>query len=68
MLVRWYLNGSGKFDTHLFIRRFGMVLRPYFLGRAFGKSRYLNGWLSLCGQQLMLGFLLWTILCLGVSL
>ena len=50
MLVRWYLNGSGKFDTHLFIRRFGMVLRPYFLGRAFGKSRYLNGWLSLCGQ------------------
>ena len=30
-------------------------------GRGFGKSRFLRGWLSSCGPQPMVGFLLWII-------
>ena len=35
-------------------------------GRAFGNIRFLSEWLSFCGQLLMVGFLLWIILCLGL--
>ena len=33
----WSLNGSGKFDTYLFIIRFKMLLFLFSLRRAFGK-------------------------------
>ena len=31
------------------------------LGRVFRKSRFLKGWLSSCGLQLMVGYLPWII-------
>ena len=39
-----------------FIIRFKMQLLPLFPGREFGKSRFLKGWLFLCGQQPMIRF------------
>ena len=45
--------------------RFKVLLLPVFLGRVFGKLRFLKGWLSFCGQQFIVGSL---ISCLGVSL
>ena len=45
-----------------------MLLSPSFLGRVFGKERFLKVFLSLCGQQLYVGFSLWMALWEGVSL
>ena len=46
----WDLNGSGSLIFGPFIIRFEMQLLPLFLGREFGKLRFLKGWLFLCGQ------------------
>ena len=40
----------------IFIIRFEMQLLLFSLERAFGKLRFLKGWLFLCGQQLMVIF------------
>lgn len=45
-----------------FTKRFGMLLSPSFLGRVFEKERFLKVFLSLCGQQLYVGFSLWMAL------
>ena len=58
--------GSSIFG--LFIIRFEMQLLPLYLGRAFGKPRFLKGWLFSRGQQLMVRFLLWITLCFVVAL
>ena len=58
--------GSSIFG--LFIIRFKMQLLPLSLGRAFGKLRFLKGWLFSCGQQLMVRFLPWITLCFVVAL
>ena len=42
--------------------RFEMQLLLLSLGKPFGKQRFLKGWRSLCGQQLMVKSLLWIIL------
>ena len=39
----------GSLILGLFIIRFEMQLLPLSLGRAFGKLRFLKGWLFLCG-------------------
>ena len=57
---------SSIFD--LFIIRFKMQLLPLSLGRAFGKPRFLKGWLFSRGQQLMVRFLPWITLCFMVAL
>ena len=44
------------------------VLRTLgFLGRVFGKLRFLSEWLSSCGQLLTIGFSRWIISGLGVA-
>ena len=50
------LMAVGSLILGPFIIRFLMQLPPPFLGRVFGKLRFLKGWLSLCGQQLMVRF------------
>ena len=50
------LMAVGSLIHDLSIIRFVMQLPPPFLGRVFGKLRFLKGWLSLCGQQLMVRF------------
>ena len=40
----------------LFIIRFEMQLLTLYLGREFGKLRFLKGWIFLCGQQSMVRF------------
>ena len=44
----------GSLRLGFFIIRFEMQLLPLSLGRAFGKLRFLKGWLFLCGQILTL--------------
>ena len=46
----------GSLIFGLFIIRFEMQLLLLSLGRAFGKLRFLKGWHSLRGQQLMFRF------------
>ena len=48
--------------------RFGVLRILCFLGRVFGNQRFLSEWLSFCGQLLMIGFSLWIVSCLGVTL
>ena len=47
------LNGNGKFDIRSYYSpitiRFGVHLSPIFLGRMFGKLKFLRGWHFLCG-------------------
>ena len=50
------LMAVGILMLGLSIIRFVMQLPPPSLGRVFGKSRFLKGWLFLCGQQLMVRF------------
>ena len=51
-----YLMEVGSLIFGLFIIRFEMQLLLLSLGRAFGKLRFLKGWHSLRGQQLMFRF------------
>ena len=64
----WCLKEDGKFDTQSFNHAIRGVRILCFLGRVFGNQRFLSEWLSLCGQLLMVGFLLWIISYLGVIL
>ena len=50
------LMAMGSLILGPFIIRFEMQLLPLFLGREFGKLRFLKGWLFLCGQQPMVRF------------
>ena len=50
------LMAVGSLMLGLSIIRFVSQLPPPFLGRVFGKLRFLKGWLFLCGQQLMVRF------------
>ena len=59
--LRWCLRGSGKFDICTHYRKLG-ILTPHFLGRVSGSLKFLGELLSLCGQLLGIGYLLWTIL------
>ena len=43
--------------------RFEMQLLLLSLGKPFGKQRFLKGWHSLCGQQLMVRSVFWITLC-----
>ena len=64
----WCLNGMVSLIFGPFTIRLGVLLSLASLGRVFGKSRFLKGWLSSCGLQLMVGYLPWIIWCSRVSL
>ena len=53
----WGINGSRKFDTRSFYHKNWMSLLPFSLERAFGKQRFLKGWLFSCEQLLIARFL-----------
>ena len=55
------LMGMVNLIFGLFIRSSGAHLSLVSLGKGFGKSRFLKGWLSSCGSLPMVGFLPWTI-------
>ena len=57
----WCLNGMVSLIFGPFTIRLGVLLSLASLGRVFGKSRFLKGWLSSCGLQLMVGYLPWII-------
>ena len=51
----------------LFTMRFKMLKILCSLGRVFGKQKFLSERISFCGQLLVVRFLVWIILCLGVT-
>ena len=55
------LKGMVSSIFSLFIIRSGVHLSLASLGRGFGKSRFLKGWLSSCGPLPMFGYLPWII-------
>ena len=52
----WDLNGSGNFDAWSSYHKIPNAALSTFLGRVFGKLRFLKWWLFLCGQQLIVRF------------
>ena len=60
--LSWCLNGSGRFDVQSFYLKIRNATLTSFPWKPFGKQRFLKGWRSLCGQQLMVKSLLWIIL------
>ena len=56
------------YEPDIYIIRSGVLLSLVSLGRGFGKLRFLKGWLSSCGPQPMVGYLLWIIWCSDTSL
>ena len=55
------LMGMASLIFGLITIRSKVLLSLVSLGREFGKLRFLKGWLFLCGQQLIVGYLLWII-------
>ena len=55
------LKGMVSSIFGLFIIRSRVLLSLVSLGRGFGKLRFLKWWLSSCGPQPTVGYLLWII-------